>query len=40
MEAHLEQLKEMEALCHKEGMLLSQQHDMVRLNPNYNLKTH
>ncbi|MED6288103.1 hypothetical protein CHARACLAT_023136 [Characodon lateralis] len=29
IEAHLEQLKEMEAICHKEGELLCQQHDMV-----------
>ncbi|XP_061585215.1 kinesin-like protein KIF24 [Cololabis saira] len=29
VEAHLEQLKEMEALCHKERMLLSQQHNMA-----------
>ncbi|MED6256584.1 hypothetical protein ATANTOWER_029604 [Ataeniobius toweri] len=29
IEAHLEQLKEMEAICHKEGELLCQQHDMA-----------
>lgn len=29
VKAHLEQLKEMEALCHKEGKLLCQQHDMA-----------
>ncbi|XP_043968526.1 kinesin heavy chain-like [Gambusia affinis] len=29
IEVHLEQLKEMEAICHKEGELLCQQHDMV-----------
>ncbi|KAM4745961.1 uncharacterized protein FYW61_016547 isoform 2-T2 [Anableps anableps] len=29
IEAHSEQLKEMEAICHKEGELLCQQHDMA-----------
>ncbi|KAM4579460.1 uncharacterized protein V3H82_008677 [Fundulus diaphanus] len=29
IEAHLEQLKEMEAICHKEGELLCQQHEMA-----------
>ncbi|XP_054905166.1 kinesin-like protein KIF24 isoform X2 [Poeciliopsis prolifica] len=29
IEVHLEQLKEMEAICHKEGELLRQQHNMV-----------
>ncbi|MEQ2211115.1 hypothetical protein XENOCAPTIV_026981, partial [Xenoophorus captivus] len=29
IEAHLEQLKEMEAICHKEGELVCQQHDMA-----------
>ncbi|XP_014853718.1 PREDICTED: uncharacterized protein LOC106924499 isoform X1 [Poecilia mexicana] len=29
IEVHLEQLKEMEAICHKEGELLCQQHDLV-----------
>ncbi|XP_056275216.1 uncharacterized protein LOC130196855 isoform X2 [Pseudoliparis swirei] len=35
VQAHLEQLEEMEALCCKEGTLLCQQPDMVRMNQSH-----
>lgn len=35
VQAHWEQLEEMEALWHKEGTLLCQQPDMVRINQSH-----
>lgn len=36
VQAHWEQFEEMEALCHKEGTLLCQQPDMVRIKQTHN----
>lgn len=35
VQAHWEQLEEMEALCRKEGMLLCRQPDMVRIDQSH-----